>query len=40
MAAIAKNRKFDQKTLVEWSLSGPLLELYPMTPPANQDGRH
>jgi hypothetical protein len=55
MAAIAENRKFDQKkksfkifssetnlanwdqTLVEWSLCGPLSELYPMTPPANQD---
>ena len=28
------------QTLVEWSLGGPLSELYPMTPPANQDGRH
>ena len=22
---------------MEWSLGGPLWELYPMTPPANQD---
>ena len=27
------------KTLMKWSLGGPLSELYPMTPPANQDGR-
>ena len=24
----------------EWSLGSPLSELYPMTPSANQDGRH
>ena len=28
------------QTLVKWSLGGPLSELYPMTLPANQDGRH
>ena len=28
------------QTLVKWSLGGPLSELYPMTQPANQDGRH
>jgi len=28
------------QTLVEWSLGWSLSELYPMTPPANQDGCH
>ena len=28
------------QTLLKWSLDGPLSELYPMTQPANQDGRH
>ena len=28
------------QTLLKWSLGGPLSELYLMTPPANQDGRH
>ena len=29
-----------KQTLLKWSLGGPLSELYPMTSPANQDGRH
>ena len=28
------------QTLLKWSLVGPLSELYLMTPPVNQDGRH
>jgi hypothetical protein len=28
------------KTFVEWSLDGPLSELYPMTLSTDQDGRH
>jgi len=28
------------QTFLKWSLGEPLSELYPMTRPANQDGRH
>ena len=28
------------QTLVEWSLDGPLSELYPLDPRLIQDGRH